>query len=238
MDVDDVVVDDDVDDVVIVQKVQRLSPLEAILATAGPVELATVDPQNALEAIRDTQNGGVGGRVGVRGKKAQAALLALQGANPIEISEAIGIPAKKIEKFLASPMAQSLLAKVEEMILGKLQRGEYGPIPMAKHAAEHMMSQIIAIAMKGRNENTKRQAAMDVLGLAGHVAIKKAEIFNVNELIDSMDADELNKFIVDGSWPDRLRDRAALLSMSNKNNMNKKMRDVTPKRIGEKRVPA
>lgn len=221
-------VDDETNNYDIVGVVTKSSPMEALLATAGPVEIA-------LETRRDAENGEPIGWVTLGSFEAQAALLALQGATYDDIGAALSAPPNEIEKFLSSPMAQALLGKIESAITAKLQRGDYGPIPMAKHAAEHMMGVLISTAKKSRNDNTKRQAAMDVLALAGHVAVKKAEVLNVNELIDSMDVQELNKFISEGVWPDRLRDRAAMLSMMNKNNSkitksNQRAIDITPEK--------
>jgi hypothetical protein len=184
-----------------------LSPLEAILATAGSAPTVDLRPSPVEKAV-DTSK--------LRGKRAQALILLLQGVKIAEIAEKIGISVEKVEKFVKKPEIQQCVANATKKTLEKLQRGDFGPIPMAKHAAEHSMATLIELTKRARNENVKRQAAIDVLALAGHVAVKKAEILNVNELIDSMNVAELDDFIQHGKWPERLRDRAALLSITKK----------------------
>lgn len=191
--------------------VTPLSPLEAILATAQnptPSELIGITELKIPDAPLDVSK--------LRGKKAQALINLLRGYSIEDTAEFLKVDVGKVRKFAERAEIKHCIAQSQRVVLNKLQRGEFGPIPMAKHAAEHAMATLITLTQRARNENVKRQSAIDVLALAGHVAVKKAEILNVNELIDAMNAAELDNFIKEGVWPDRLRDRAALLSITKK----------------------
>ena len=201
------------------EPVTASSPLSAILATAG--QAPTINLPTGLEPAIVEFNIEKLSR-----KKLLALTLLLQGIPLDRIAGQCGVKVEKVELFVKLPGVKHVLATSQKVILTKLQRGDFGPVPMAKHAAEHSMATLIHLTKGARNENVRRQAAIDVLALAGHVAVRKAEILNVNELIDAMAADELEIFIKDGIWPDRLRDRAALLSINKSHRANEI--DITP----------
>lgn len=202
-----------------------LGPLAAILATIRPpdpddeiVSDHPVDEPTVFNAKRP---------FGLSAKEGFCLLSVLQGTPNAAIAEQLAISEAKVAKLLRR--SKLLAQSIERFLLVKVQRGEFGPIPMAKSASDHAMSALIHLMKMGRNESTRRQAAVDILALAGHVAVKRAEVLNVNSLIDEMAADELEKFIASGTWPDRFRDKAALLTM--KNATNNKLIDITPRKV-------
>src|ERR1700675_4213 len=112
-----------------------------------------------------------------------------------------------VQARLASGGVALALKRIEDLARAKVERGEFGVAPIAKSHAESMTRILVNIAKSGKTAPAvKRQAANDVLALAGHQPVKRAEILDVNELINQMSPEELDRFITANEWPERMRD--------------------------------
>lgn len=147
---------------------------------------------------------------------------------------ALGLPAQEIAEKCGKSLGwltlrvkheavAAALKRIEDLSRAKIERGDYGVAPIAKAEAEPMTRILVGIAKSHKTAPAvKRQAALDVLALAGHQPVKRAEILNVNELIEKMTPEELDRFIQHDEWPERMRD-SSMAAMTKKAAI-----DVTP----------
>lgn len=150
------------------------------------------------ERVYDDEPDAVGEAAQLTPEEALAIVWAIQGHSPSESAE-----------VLERPHVLAHQRQCEAALVARIQQGEFGPTAMAKAKAEQMLAVLIDKAERSKQDNVSRQAALDVLGLAGFVAVKKAEVLNVNELIDQMREDELDTFITSGRIPPRLRNNGS-----------------------------
>jgi len=146
----------------------------------------------------------------------------LGGYGVTEIAHALGYATvNAVNRILAQPEVQRLIAVVREAQLDRVLRGEYGVAAVAKAAAPAVMEHLAELAGGQKDQRTgerKGRARRDsdairagevVLTVSGDKTERTAHV-HIHVLEEFTDQ-ELEVFSRDGTWPERYRGAAALL---------------------------
>lgn len=152
---------------------------------------------------------------GLSARELVVAVLTLQQVPAPVMARTLGIGVADVHALQQKPQVTLQVRRALIAMRERIERGDFGVVPMAKANAESMMQRLVALSQSTKEE-TARRAAVDVLSLAGHVAVKKAEIVNVNRIIDAMDPVELTAFVERGEFPARFRDQLATIQSAPK----------------------
>lgn len=129
--------------------------------------------------------------------------LLLEGNSYKQIAGVTGYTEARVSQIVRSPIFQSLykaiLAKRYEAVI----EGDHGVVAQARAASPQLTRSLIGIANAARNENTRRQAILDVLALAGHQPVTKTETLSLDKLVEQFNDAEMEVFARTGKWPRR-----------------------------------
>lgn len=105
----------------------------------------------------------------------------------------------------------SALSRATGVLIEKIERGDFGAIPIAKASAEGAMVILLGLMRAAKSDETRRKAANDLLAYAGHQPVKRTQVLNPGEFLDAMTEGELEEFAASGLVPDRLRSQATFM---------------------------
>jgi len=117
------------------------------------------------------------------------------------------------------PAFKAWVRKIEDAIVSRISRGEFGAMAIAKRHATKAMQNIVDLAEMARDERVRLQANKEVLLFAGVVPQKPVELPTFDRLLDECTGDELQAFYEKGLFPARLA--------------NKLMRIAAPSALGQ-----
>lgn len=128
------------------------------------------------------------------------------------IAAELGIRKTTVQQRLSHGPLKTMIARVEGAILGRVARGEFGVMALAKAEAVDAMKRVIGISKKSEDDRVRLAANIKLLELAGIQAPKPLVYDNPERIIDQMSGEEADHFARTGEFPARLADQLARLA--------------------------
>lgn len=134
--------------------------------------------------------------------------------NPKTAHQRLKVSAVECTRWANSEEVQRCSALLERAVRQQVvQSGDADAATLARAEAPTAMRRIIALATSAPDAKVQLQANAKVLDLAGVVAPKPKEQVGAQELIDTMTADELERYIATNEWPARFGDHLRRLAL-------------------------
>lgn len=111
-------------------------------------------------------------------------------------------------------ISESVMRQVEQAVLERVARGEFGVLAAAKQAAPGAFRRLQLIAKQAEDDKVRLTANLELIKLAGIKAPAPMEQETPERIMDQMTAEELEAFARDRVWPERLADRLARLPVA------------------------
>jgi hypothetical protein len=137
-----------------------------------------------------------------------AVLGLLTGKTAAELADETGADRIALEQALTAPATMDVVVAIQGQVIESAAAKDYGVEAAAKALAPQMVQQLSAIALRGKSEAVKHKAAMDLLGLAGHVRARRIETLALDRLLNELTPGEEDAFLKSGQWPERLVGKA------------------------------
>ena len=131
----------------------------------------------------------------------------LQGRSVAEIAVGGEMDAEYVKGVMEDVEVGDAVTGIERAVVERMTAAEFAVPTMAKATAGEMLEIVAKTARRGKSDMVRYKAAMDVLGLAGHVPVKRVEALQVDRVLEQMTSEELDAFIASGTWPPRLMGR-------------------------------
>jgi hypothetical protein len=137
-----------------------------------------------------------------------------EGLSLKKAADAMGMAYITAKKIVAKEGFKKAVGAVDQAIVERISRGEFGAMAIAKAAAVGAMERLKRLSETSRNERVYLQANLEIIRLSGLQPPKPQVLESPERLIDLMTADEAEAFASTGEWPERFRDQLARLATS------------------------
>lgn len=137
-----------------------------------------------------------------------------EGLSLKKAAQVMGMAYITAKKIVAREAFKRAVEVVDQNIVERISRGEFGAMAIAKAAAVGAMERLKHLSETSRNERVYLQANLEIIRLAGLQPSKPQVTESPERLIDQMTADEAEAFASTGEWPERFRDQLARLATS------------------------
>lgn len=135
-----------------------------------------------------------------------------EGKKEKQIGREMGLSQSKISQVVNSPAFKAALKVVEERIVERIARGEFGIMAIFKAEMIPAARRIIGISKVSEDDRVRLAANESIVKKGGYREPAPAVTESPERLLDQMTAEELDHFSKTSEFPDRFKDQLARLA--------------------------